>query len=213
MAEILFMSAFGAATNPAQERKMTDQSNYVSAYCGIGQAPARWTSATPAQGELLQASLEALLQNDKNIEASYPISWVNNNSDNSGALCNMNYMPNSDTESYTISGDKGPLPTPFEEAAPTRTQICLGSTVPAYPFLEGTQWTCGLFGVSDGKPTWFGAQDEGAPIYVPNLYASVAHNVRANSNETDLSAKLNDVFTVDGNGLFDVLVSAGFKRN
>jgi len=205
---VLYMSAFNTECNPLAVGYAVNGTDAV----------AKWTSATPAQGELLQKSLDALLQNDVNLASAFPDAWYSNdweNKTNQSAITQFLYSPNgagqisepgNDSGSITIYGEVGPLPGHEEDGA--NSSYCFGSTIPSFPFKGGsnaTYWNHGIFGVSDGKPAWF-------PINPNDLTAT---GITANSTATSLSGKINDIVKINGSGLFDclteALISYGFQ--
>lgn len=199
---VLYMSAFNAECNPLAVGYAVNGTDAI----------AKWTSATPAQGELLQKSLDALLQNDVNLASAFPDSWYTNdweNKTNPSAITQFLYSPHgagqisdvdNDSGSITIYGEVGPLPGHEEDG--TNSSYCFGSTIPAYPFKGGvsnaTYWTYGVFGVRDGEPTWY-------DINPNDLTAST---VSATTTATTLSGKINDAVKINGSGLFDCLAEA-----
>lgn len=157
---LLFLSAFGKACNMAVRGGAVDE-KFDRAF--IDNAVAPWCSATPLSGELLQVSLDALLQNDINLLSAYPDAYVSQSYDGTKAhngeqFC---YFPAGDGQgietgedtwnnSVTLSATIGSITGDTETSA-----VVLGSLVPAYPFKHGKEWNYGVFGVSAGKPTWY----------------------------------------------------------
>lgn len=156
---LLFLSAFGEACNMAVRGSAVDGKFDRAA---ISNAVAPWCSATPLSGELLQVSLDALLQNDINLLSAYPDAYVSQSYDGTKAhngeqFC---YFPAGDGQgietgedtwnnSVTLSATIGSI------TGGTKTSgVVLGSLVPAYPFQHGKEWNYGVFTVSEGKPVW-----------------------------------------------------------
>lgn len=161
---LLFLSAFGKACNMAVRGGTDGAVDDKFDRAVIDNAIAPWCSATPLSGELLQVSLDALLQNDINLLSAYPDAYVSQSYDGTKAhngeqFC---YFPAGDGQgietgedtwnnSVTLSATIGSITGPNNETS----GVVLGSLVPAYPFQHGKEWNYGVFGVSSGAPTWY----------------------------------------------------------
>lgn len=158
---ILYLSAFGKTVNNAVSggavegilKEIAESKNPMVA---------PWTSATPLSGELLQASLNALLQNDTNLLSAYPDSYLKPtyNSTSYTNIQQFSYAP-AGAGQTVASGDDGWTNSVMVSAYVgtvgngDTSAVMLGSLVPSYPFQQGKVWNYGVFGVEDGEPTWF----------------------------------------------------------
>ena len=151
------MSAFGEQVNMAYAgTAVNEKFKEVQGSDTVVIAP--WTSATPLSGELLQTSLDALLQNDINLLSAYPDAYAKDSY--SGTAANVQkvvYSPLNDEYSIEAGKLENSVDITAELGSLTgeTTTVSLGSTVPSAPFKSGEGWNYGLFGVSASKPTWF----------------------------------------------------------
>lgn len=198
---LLFLSAFGEACNMAVRGKAVDDKFNRAA---INNAVAPWCSATPLSGELLQVSLDALLQNDINLLSAYPDAYVSQSYDGTKAhngeqFC---YFPAGDGQgietgedtwnnSVTLSATIGSITGPNNETS----GVVLGSLVPAYPFQHGKEWNYGVFGVSAGAPTWYNIDVSALENFDIVAAQSAVHGYSA------MSAKAFDTRTVSNYGV------------
>lgn len=196
---LLFLSAFGSACNMAVRGGAVDE-KFDRAF--IDNAVAPWCSATPLSGELLQISLDALLQNDINLLSAYPDAYVSQSYDGTKAhngeqFC---YFPAGDGQgietgedtwnnSVTLSATIGSITGPNNETS----GVVLGSLVPAYPFQHGKEWNYGIFGVSAGAPTWYNI-DVSA---LDNFDISATTNVLTSASKI-LSGLLPECYLISG---------------
>lgn len=197
---LLFLSAFGSACNMAVRGGAVDE-KFDRAF--IDNAVAPWCSATPLSGELLQISLDALLQNDINLLSAYPDAYVSQSYDGTKAhngeqFC---YFPAGDGQgietggdtwnnSVTLSATIGSITGDTETSA-----VVLGSLVPAYPFKHGKEWNYGVFGVSAGAPTWYDINVSALDKVDMNEVQSAVNGYSA------MSAKIFDTRTVSNFGV------------
>lgn len=157
---ILFLSGFGQPVNKAVSGTAIN-GNFQNVTDSNNPAVAPWTSATPLSGELLQASLDALLQNDINLVSAYPDAYLKT-AYTGGVTKNIqqfSYAP-AGTGQTVESGDAGwtnsvMVSSYVGTVGGPASAIMLGALVPAHPFQQGKGWNYGLFGVQKGAPTWF----------------------------------------------------------
>ena len=170
---ILFMSAFGQPVNMAYADAEVNE-KFKDLYGSNTVAVAPWNSATPLSGELMQASLDALLQNDKNLLSAYPDAYLKPLYD--GEANNVQkiiYTPIGDGQSVASGTSEGgnsvTLSAEFGTLAGTVSAAMIGATIPAGPFERGKGWNYGVFGVKNGAPTWFNYDIDKLAISNPGL--------------------------------------------
>lgn len=183
---ILFMSAFGQNVNWAYGDPAVNQ-KFQDLYGSNTVAIAPWTSATPLSGELMQASLDALLQNERNLLSAYPDAYVKAlYGAKSNNVQKVIYAPIGDGQSVVSGTDEVKnavtLSAEFGTLGGTASAAMLGATVPAEPFEQGKGWNYGVFGVKNGMPTW----------YPYNIEEFVATNAGTSVLENIYSVYVND---------------------
>lgn len=216
---ILFLSAFGQPCNMPFAGTAVNE-NFKSVTDADNPIVAPWTSATPLSGELLQASLDALLQNDINLLSAYPDAYLKTQYDgNTSNLQQFLYAPagagqvvesgsNGWTNSVVVSAVAGTLP---GEAS----GVMLGALVPATPFQQGRAWNYGVFGVDRGVPTWFEVDPRKTMVKPPEDVYSTGF---AHYDNTVVSPVLSLVNSAerkeihDATPNYDIVVSGDFKE-
>lgn len=154
---ILFLSSFGKQCNKTYSGTAINEK--FKEIVGDGWIVSPWNSATPLSGELLQTSLDALLQNDINLLSAYPDAYFKPTDTESVNVERVTYTPTGLGRSFSTGNDgwgnamtlSSTIGTVGTEAA----GLMLGSLVPAVPFLAGAAWNYGLFGVENGEPKWY----------------------------------------------------------
>lgn len=154
---ILFLSAFGQPCNKTYSGTAVNEKFVDIAGDTLVVSP--WTSATPLSGELLQLSLDALLQNDINLLSAYPDAYFKPTTDESVNMEKFTYQPTGTSKSYSVGDDGWTNSMTVSSTVGTiggdASGVMLGTTVPAEPFQAGNTWNYGLFGVENGDPKWY----------------------------------------------------------